>query len=331
VQPARIPQGAPAINQGIDSMKYVFVVGCPRSGTTWLRMLLGQHPEVAATRETHLFDNYVYELQAAWDSAARRAVGLPAEITEDQFTTLCANFTRGVMQCIAEANPGAKVVVEKTPAHVRHVPLILKLLPEAYFIHLIRDPRAVVASLCAAGRTWGHSWASAVPVENARRWVRDVSAGREIGSLTDRNTTVTYEALLKPTGWQVLRELLNWMGLDADDDFCQRAIAECTIDRLRKKREEDLQSRGMARADAAAAFRKGKADSWGDELSMRDVEAIEYVAGDLMRQCGYTASTKASLGHRKPWSLKRDELLSGLERRASRVVALAFNKLRPRT
>jgi hypothetical protein len=311
-------------------MKYFFVVGCPRSGTTWLRMLLGQHPEVVATRETHLFDNYIAELQAAWDSAARRAVGLPAELTEDQFTALCADLARGVMQYISEANPGAKVLVEKTPAHVLHVPLILKLLPEAHFIHLIRDPRAVVASLCAAGHRGGRSWASVDPVENARRWVREVSAGRGIASLTDRNTTVKYEALLEPTGWRALQDLFNWMGLEADDDFCPKAMMECTIDRLRKKREKDLESRGLASADAADAFRKGKADSWTAELPMRDVEAVEYIAGDLMHQCGYTASTKLTAKQRKPWRLKRDELLSSLEWRANRVVTLTFNKLRHR-
>lgn len=311
-------------------MKYFFVVGCPRSGTTWLRMLLGQHPEVVATRETHLFDNYVAELQAAWDGAARRAIGLPAEITQDQFTTLCTGFARGVMQCISEAHPDAKFLVEKTPAHVLHVPLILKLLPEAHFIHLIRDPRAVVASLCAASRRGGRFWASAVPVENARRWVREVSAGREIGSLTNRNTTVRYEALLESTGWCALQDLFKWMGLRADGDFCQRVMAECTIARLRKKRQDDLESRGMTSVDATAAFRKGKADSWTDELSIRDVQAIEYIAGDLMRLCGYTPITKSADSHREPWSLKWDDLLSGFERRANRAVALTFNKLRHR-
>jgi hypothetical protein len=295
-------------------------------------MLLGQHSAVATTRETHLFDNYIAGLQTVWDGSARsrRLGGLQSELTEEQFTTLCAAFARGVMEDLAEARCGAKVLVEKTPSHVLHVPLILKLLPEVYFIHLIRDPRAVVASLCAAGRRIGRSWASVDPVENARRWVREVSAGREIRSLTDRTVTVKYEALLEPTGWHVLQELFNWMGLDADDDFCQRAMAACTIDRLRKKREGDLESRGMSRADAADSFRKGKADSWTDELSVRDVEAIEYITGDLMRQCGYNAITKSANSRRKPWRLKRNELLSNLEWRANRVVALTFNKLRHR-
>lgn len=310
-------------------MKCFFIVGCGRSGTTWLRMLLAQHPAVATTRETHLFNGYIAGLQAAWDRDAttRRAIGLQAALTEDQFTTLCADFVRGVMQHIAEANPNAKVIVEKTPAHVRHVPLIVKLLPEAHFIHLIRDPRATVASLCAAGRSWGSSWASADPVENARIWVRDVSAGREIASLTDRNTTVKYEALLEPTGWRVLQDLFNAMGLEADEDFCQRALAECTIERLRKQ-HENLKSRGIASVDGADFFRKGKADAWSGELSMRDVEAIEYIAGDLMRLCGYTAITKSITQHRKPWRLKRRELLSSLEWRANRMVSLTFDKLR---
>lgn len=311
-------------------MKYVFVVGCPRSGTTWLRMLLGQHPEVAATRETHLFDNYIAQLQAAWTSSARRGVGLPAEITEDQFTALCVDFVRGVMQRILEANPGAKVLVEKTPAHVLHAPLILKLLPEAHFIHMVRDPRAVVGSLCAAGRTWGRSWASTDPIENASRWVREVSEGRKIALLTGNNTTIRYETLLGSAGWRTLQGLFHEMGLEADDDFCERAMKECAIDRLRKKREEDLVSRGMTSSDAAASFRKGKADSWTDELSVQEVEAIEYIAGELMHACGYATSTEVPRGHRKPWLLRRSELLSSFEGRANRMVALMFTKLRHR-
>jgi hypothetical protein len=309
-------------------MKRFFVVGCPRSGTTWLRMLLAQHPAVATTRETHLFDRYIVELQTAWDrDAARGATGLQAALTADQFTTLCANFVRGVMQHIEEATPGAKVLVEKTPAHVRHVPLILRLLPEAHFIHLIRDPRAAVASLCAAGRGWARSWASPDAVDNARLWVRDVSAGFEIASLTVRSTTIKYEALLEPTGWRVLQDLFIMMGLEVDDDFCQRAMVACAIDRLRKEREE-LKSRRTIVADPADFFRKGKADSWIGELSVQDVEAIEYIAGDLMLECGYTAATKFASGRRKPWRLKRHELLSSIQWRANRMVALTFDKLK---
>jgi hypothetical protein len=139
--------------------------------------------------------------------------------------------------------------------------------------------------------------------------------------------TVKYEALLEPTGWCVLRDIFNWMGIEADEDFCQRAMAECALDRLRQKRN-DLKSRGLASVDGADFFRKGKADSWAGELSRRELEAIEYIAGDLMHKCGYTTSTKLAASHRKPWHIKSQELLNSLEWRANRAVSLTFDKLR---
>lgn len=310
-------------------MKYVFIVGCGRSGTTWLQMLLAQHPEVATTQETHLFSGYITRLQEAWerDRITRRAIGLQAVLTEEEFNKLCADFARPVMDNITKSNPAAKVVLEKTPAHVQHVPLILKLFPDAYFIHLIRDPRSVVASLCAAGESWGRAWASTDPIENARVWVRDVSAGRKIASQTKHHMTVNYEALLAPGGWQVLQDLFRWMELEADSNFCHQAQADCAIDRLRNK-GENLKSSGIISDDPAAFYRKGSVDSWADDLSPHDVQAVEYIAGDLMRECGYTASNKSAGRRHKPWHLKRRELLDGLEWRTRRAVTGIFDKLR---
>lgn len=310
-------------------MKYFFIVGCPRSGTTWLRMLLARHPRVATAPETHLFDAYVSRLNNAWQEEREvgGSVGLKAAVSEDQFTALCTDFTEGVMRRIAEANPRATVVLEKTPNHVGHVPLILKLLPDANFIHLVRDPRAVVASLCAAGRSWGRSWASTDPVDNACIWVRDVSAGREIASQTEHQVTVRYEDLLGPEALCVLLGLFGRMGLEVDDAFCQKALEECAIGRLRKQRD-DLHSRGMAAVGGAEFFRKGEVSSWSDELSKRDIEAIEYIAGDLMNQYGYVASTKFATRRRKPWRVKQRELLNSLEWRANRTVARAMRGAR---
>lgn len=292
-------------------------------------MLLAQHPAVATTYETYLFDKYISPLYDAWKQhlATPAKIGLKAALTEEQFTALCTHFAKGVIQHIAQTNSRARVVVEKTPNHVHHVPLILKLFPDAYFIHLVRDPRAAVASLCAAGRSsWGRTWASPDPLENARIWVRDVSAGCEIASLTEHSVTVKYEALLEPAGWRILKDLFDRMGLDADDGFCQNALEECSIDRIHKRRES-LNSHGLAKGDGGDFFRKGKADSWMDELSARDVKVIEYITGDLMGECGYTASTKFA-SSRKPWPLKRRELLNSLEWRANRAVALAFRAAR---
>ena len=310
-------------------MKPVFLVGCPRSGTTWVQMLLTQHPQVVTTQETHLFEGYLGPLRKAWerDRTNHRGIGVQAALTEEEFDEVCAEFARRVLTAMAKTAPGAEVVLEKTPAHVRHVELILKLLPDAFFIHLVRDPRAVVASLCAAGRSWGRSWASTDPVRNARMWASDVTAGRSISAPTQQHTTVKYEDLLGQSGASVLAELFHRMGLEADDGFCQRVLVDCSIDRLRSH-SGALRAKSVIRGDPADFYRKGKADSWASELSARDVETIEYIAGDLMRDYGYVGTTKFAGRARKPWHLKLRENLDNLEWRGRRTVSLTFDKAR---
>jgi hypothetical protein len=71
-----IPQASPSSQM----RRYVFVVGSPRSGTTWLQLLLAQHPAVATHQETHLFHNYLGPLERAYrggrDTAQLRDVGI---------------------------------------------------------------------------------------------------------------------------------------------------------------------------------------------------------------------------------------------------------------
>lgn len=310
-------------------MVYAFVVGCPRSGTTWLQMLLAQHPSIATAQETHLFDGYIGRLQDSWtrDEAASRGIGLQAALTRDQFDALCARMARDVLSRIASRVDGASVVLEKTPAHVRRVRLILKLLPEARFIHLVRDPRAAVASLCAAGRSWGRAWASADPVDNARLWVSDVSAGREIASLTNHHYTVKYEDLRGNDGWQVLQAMFKWLGLDATDGFCRQAVTDCAIDKLRGN-NNGLKAGKMISGDPPGFYRKGSVDSWRDDLSQRDVRAVEYIAGDLMRAYGYPASSPRGGSADKPMRVKTREILESLEWRARRGLAWGFDTAR---
>lgn len=311
-------------------MTYAFVVGCPRSGTTWLQMLLGQHPKVATTQETHLFNSYIAPLQDAWKAHAStpRHIGLQAALTAEEFDGLCADFARRALSRIAKTGNDSSVVLEKTPAHIRGVPLIVKLLPEARFIHLVRDPRAVVASLCAAGRSWGHNWASTDPVVNARLWVSDVSAGRNIPSVTEHHYTIKYEDLLGDGGWQTLQALLEWLGLDADDDFCRHTLESCTIERLRHGCKALKAGATISGSDPAGFYRKGKADSWSSELSRRDVRVIEFITGALMREYGYVGTTDLAGGTRKPLRLKLRELVDGLEWRSSRTIARTFERAR---
>lgn len=87
--------------------KLVFVIGCPRSGTTWVQIMLCQHPRVATSQETHLFSNYVRHMYQQWQAEKSatgelRSVGLPTLLDEKEFLDGLKAFTDTVLSVWSE-------------------------------------------------------------------------------------------------------------------------------------------------------------------------------------------------------------------------------------
>ena len=71
----------------------VFLVGCQRSGTTWLQKVLGGHPQIGTAQESHVFDQFIGPAMRFWDrvvgtDVGRGGVGLPAYLTRGEFDSL---------------------------------------------------------------------------------------------------------------------------------------------------------------------------------------------------------------------------------------------------
>jgi Sulfotransferase family len=269
----------------------VFLVGCPRSGTTWLQLLLSQHADVVTTQETHLFSRYISRIEKGWLYEKRpredddRGTGLATLMSDAQFYALCREFADRILDRITVERPDACVVLEKTPAHVRHADLIRNVYPDARFIHLIRDPRSVVSSLRAAGRSWGRGWAPTSIIAGSRIWNEDVRAGRAIGLATEAYHELRYEDL-KRDGAAALGAVFAFIGIDVDAAFCERALEACSLSNLRQG-GDGVRSAWSLRTEPGGFYRKGDAAGWRDELSGRDVALIEHIAGDLMAETGY--------------------------------------------
>ncbi len=314
------------ITQRGEGMKHVLMVGCPRSGTSWLQLLLAQHPAVATTQETHLFHGYLSRLDQIWQRfpTVDPNIGMRRLLSEDEFYRLCADFAKAVLGRIAEGNPNAQVVLEKTPEHVRHGPFILRLVPDIYFLHIVRDPRSVVSSLFAAAQSWARGqWASTNVVRNAQRWRSDVTLGRELRTLTPRYREVRYEDLLGEQAVATLVSLLAWLDLPASDDFARSAFAACQIDRLRAGGAGVRNFETLGRVQPNF-FRKGQVNGWKEDLSPSAIRVIEYINRDLMEIYGYTLSSTPS---RRPLRLVIDAAVGTVERRVRRQVDATFEKL----
>ena len=315
--------------------RIVFILGCARSGTTWLQLLLFQHPLVASSQETNLFSHYLGHLAKSWSqeenakahrlredaevpegaSTRRHAAGLSGILEPAEFEELMREFALAVFTRIAASKPNAEVLVEKTPAHTHQKDLILRLFPDAHFIHIIRDPRSVVVSLREASNLTGFEWARTGVVSAAKYWRKSVQAGREFSEETPSYREVHFEHL-HSEGPAQLQELFSWLGLDADREFCERAFAACDIANLRSGSEK-VAAPWSLKDEPTKFFRRGAADGWRDELSKGETRAVEHIAGELMDGFGYERSAPVS---RKPF---RVSIHDALEKSAHGLVNAA--------
>lgn len=264
--------------------KRVFIVGAPRSGTSWLNLLLFQHPSVAAAPETHIFSTYIKALDDTWKFHEATSNALTQLISREEFNQMLREFASRVIGKIEERKPGAQVVVEKTPAHGLYGEMIHTLFPDAYFLNITRDPRAVANSLLHASQSWAARWAPSNAVDATRRWIHHVSASREIVSFCPNYREVRYEELLS-RGPETLQDIFEWLGLSGNRAFCEEVIEACRIENIRQGRDtyQSVSSNSMKPGRA----RTGKADSWESELSKRQIRIIESLAGDLMDKTNY--------------------------------------------
>lgn len=264
----------------------VFLVGAPRSGTTWLQLLLSRFPSVVTAQETHLFDSFMRSMLGQWkrdrDTGAR--TGLTILLSEEEFRSLLRDASAVVFNKIAQSKPSATIVLEKTPDHVRCWREILYLWPDAHFIHIIRDPRSVVASMRVASKSWASQWFSSRISKNCERWISDVSAGRQICSATRNYQEVTFEELLSD-GPEVLMGLFKGLGLATSLEECRQYVGECKIENL-KAGKLDNAPFNVARMHPES-FRIGTTESWRAELSKWEIALVERLAGPLMSELGY--------------------------------------------
>jgi hypothetical protein len=121
-------------------MQSVILIGAARSGTKFLRDVLGASPEVGKVP----YDvNYVWRFHN--ESCSHDA--LPASCADHDVT----NYVIKALSKQGRIGQSRHILLEKTVSNTLRIPFVNQVFPEARFIHLVRDGRDVVES---AYRMW---------------------------------------------------------------------------------------------------------------------------------------------------------------------------------
>jgi hypothetical protein len=186
-----------------DLNKPVFVLGSPRSGTSILTWCLGFHPNLFPVPESNWMGDFAVSVALAYKTGAARgdhSILSAMDIRNDElFATLGQSINDLILrhrkdlerkrearsialklntrwlEASSTATGPKRRWVDGTPEYSFHVCGLRKLFPDALFVHIFRDVRAVVRSMLNFHRVSG---VQLVPNEQEayRYWVRTVSA-----------------------------------------------------------------------------------------------------------------------------------------------------------
>ena len=279
----------------------VFVVGCPRSGTRLLAAILGAHSRGLAVPDSRLMteglaavsdprDRLAHILADARIKAYR--IDVPAVRRELADVGAYAEVWLHLVRRYAEAagRADARVWVDPTPVHARVATTLVELFPRARFVHVVRDGRAIAASVMPL------PWGPHTVVRAARWWGEHLAFGLGLELWGGpRVMRVRYEDVLA-NPHRTIPAVSAFAGLEYEP--------------------------AMLRGDEAPHRERG--DAWEERLTSRDIEMFESSAGDLLRYLGYAMRFA---GHARPPSV-REHAVAAVRGRLRALLSAATQRTR---
>jgi Sulfotransferase family len=290
-------QNPSSVNPSDRKRSPVFVMGCHRSGTNLLYdMLLSAGGFAIYRGSMPVFETLIprfgplehranrHKLLGTWlRSKGFRRTGLDADTLSSRILDNCrsgGDFIRIVMDAVAESQ-GVQRWAAYDPDNVLHVERLKASIPNALFLHIIRDGRDIALSLKKMGGftplPWDRTETKSL-VATALYWEWMVRNGREHGSRFPSDyMEIHYEDLTTNP-----REVLQKLGRFLDHDLNYDRIQTAGLGRLSETNSSFREEAGKEKIKPLGR--------WKERLSRTHVAAIESAVGKCLEETGYALS-----------------------------------------
>lgn len=207
-----------------------FVLGCPRSGTSWLAEVLDQHHALRVTQELNIPGLVRGVQNVAAHRAKMERVGREEHDLSRELGPALVYVGEVVARELAQSKK--QRYGDKYPGYATCIPTLEALFPDAQFVHIVRDGRDVAQSLLAnqaALRFWRNAeWTPKTYAAAAAMWHEHVVNARAHAARLGpaRYHELSYEELVAAPE-ATLAKLLAFLGFELDDGV-RAALARVT-------------------------------------------------------------------------------------------------------
>jgi hypothetical protein len=269
-------------------MKKLFIVGCPRSGTTLVQQALNRHSRIVVPPETAFFSMFLGPMGWSWrtqrlflkriNADLQLSLAMPAHRvrTAEQARTFFDQLAEAY--CAKVQKKDVLYFAEKTPQHILHMPRIRAVYPEAKFLLVSRDGRDVASSLSKV------PWGPSDPYAAFRVWLRCYRAQQQAVAEKDgRLLCIRYEELAAEPEKELGR-LCEFLGLEYESQMAQGEGNREGV----PSREYDWKARAFEKITTA------RTGQWRKELTPQQARNLERWGGAALRSLGYDVETPPS-------------------------------------
>ncbi len=282
----------------IQNIPVFFVVGRPRSGTTLLRTLFDAHPNITFPPECQFiinlyprygkinnwsekeildfYNDLIKEwLFDTWKIDSRKLKDQLLKFTgSHSYGTICkvvyleynSLFEKGNIEFIGDKNPGYAIYTKQ----------LLKIFPEAKFIHIIRDYRDNFVSIKNV------DFELPVPSLVVQKWKYFFKKFRKDShQMPNRYMVINYENIAREPE-KSLKELCDFVGINFDK----------SVFNFHEKKDEILKQypEGYIKTYHTSLMNKvntSKIGVWKKKLSDKQVKLMDHTVGKIAEEAGY--------------------------------------------
>ena len=297
-------------------MKYFFLTGAHKCGTSWLAQMIRRHPAVSMPRQELWMFGHPRGLAGApfdklvsdWLSLGTVAAQFPPEDHEDLTSSLRRALVVAVLQRFAPA--GCEAIGEKTPLFtLRGLSELKASFSGAYVISILRDGRDAAVSHhfhnlrlrdfslypdeAAGEAAYAYHIArtsdQAVPLLNdatlrrvATNWAECLRAETLVEQVIGkRGLCLRYEQLLDDTpAW--LSKVFDHLGLKSDQSLVDKIVQATSFEKMSKGRKP-------GETNPKSFVRKGSTGDWSSYFDRESAALFNSCAGAELIAAGYVS------------------------------------------